>query len=141
MMWLLSYTLRPFRHGIYMRVLQQAYELLGIRFTGRAKYIHYDAFIDNIGSITLGKNIVISTKVIVLAHDYSCLLDTKKSSNDILSTVVIGDNCFIGAGAIILPGTIIGDNSIVGAGSVVKGIYPSSCVIAGNPAKVIKKLE
>ena len=54
--------------------------------------------------------------------------------------VTIGDNCFIGMNTVILKGTTIGNNTIIGAGSVVTGGYPSDCVLAGNPAKVICSL-
>lgn len=67
----ISFCLRPLRHGYYMRILEIAYKIQGIRFNGKAEYIHHDAYIDNVGQITFGENIVISTKVIVLAHDYS----------------------------------------------------------------------
>ena len=50
----------------------------------------------------------------------------------------IGSNCFLGAGAIILPGVTIGDHCVIAAGSVVTGDVPSRSVVAGNPAKVLK---
>lgn len=50
----------------------------------------------------------------------------------------IGRNCFIGTNAIILPGITIGDNCVIGAGSVVTKDLPPRCVVAGNPAKVIR---
>ena len=53
----------------------------------------------------------------------------------------IGKNCFIGCNSIILKGTVIGDGCVVGAGAVVCGKFGENCVIAGNPAKVIKRLE
>ena len=53
----------------------------------------------------------------------------------------IGKNCFIGCNSIILKGTVLGDGCVVGAGSVVHGTFPDNCVIAGNPAHVIRKLE
>ena len=52
-------------------------------------------------------------------------------------SVCIGQNSFIGAGAILLPGTIIGKSCIIGAGSVVKGNVPDYAIVVGNPAKVI----
>lgn len=55
--------------------------------------------------------------------------------------VVIGENVFIGCNCIILKGTVIGDNTTVGAGSVVGGKIPADCVVAGNPAKIVKKLS
>lgn len=56
-------------------------------------------------------------------------------------SVVIGKNCFIGCNSIILKGTVLGDGCVVGAGAVVSGKFESYSVIAGNPARVIKKLD
>lgn len=53
----------------------------------------------------------------------------------------IGKNCFIGCNSIILKGTVLGDGCVVGAGAVVAGKFDSNSVIAGNPARVIKKLK
>ena len=50
----------------------------------------------------------------------------------------IGNQCIIGYASIILPGVRLGDNVIVGAGSVVSREVPSNCIVAGNPAKIIK---
>ena len=54
-------------------------------------------------------------------------------------TVKICENVWIGESAIILPGVEIGKNSIIGAGSVVTKNVPENCIVAGNPAKIIKK--
>ncbi len=55
--------------------------------------------------------------------------------------IEIGDDCFIGMNSVILKGTKLGNNVIVGAGSVVHGSFPDNCIIAGNPAKIIKMLD
>ena len=55
--------------------------------------------------------------------------------------IILGNNVFVGAKAIFLPGVTIGDNVVIGAGSVVTKSFPSNVVIAGNPAKVICTLE
>lgn len=54
--------------------------------------------------------------------------------------VLIGKNCFIGCNTLILKGTELGDGCVVGAGAVVSGKYEAGSVIAGNPAKVIRRL-
>lgn len=53
----------------------------------------------------------------------------------------IGKNCWIGAGAIILPGITIGDNVVVGAGSIVTKDLPSDVVAVGNPCKVLRPIN
>ena len=58
-----------------------------------------------------------------------------------LSTVIIGENCWIGEKAIILPGVTIGDNAVIGAGSVVTRDIPANTIAVGNPARVIKSFN
>ena len=58
-----------------------------------------------------------------------------------IARVVIGDRVFVGAGAIILPGTRVGDDSIIGAGAVVRGDIPAGSMVVGNPAKVVSDVK
>ncbi len=55
--------------------------------------------------------------------------------------VTIGKNCWIGAGALIMPGVTIGDNTVIGAGSVVTKDIPSDVVAVGNPCKVLRPIS
>lgn len=55
--------------------------------------------------------------------------------------IFIGDNVWVGSGAIICPGVSIGNNSVIGAGSVVTKDIPENCIAVGNPCKVIKNIE
>ena len=80
--------------------------------------------------IHIGENTHITGGVVVLAHD-AC----RKYKGD----TIIGNNCFIGIYSIIMPGVTIGDEVIVGAGSVVTKNVPSNCIVAGNPARIIKE--
>ena len=88
--------------------------------------------------IHIGKNCIFAPQSIVLTHDASYFLFTGEYR---VAQVSIGDNCFIGYGAIIMPGTKVGDNVVVGAGSVVNKDVPSDSVVAGTPAKVIASLS
>jgi acetyltransferase-like isoleucine patch superfamily enzyme len=85
--------------------------------------------------IQIGENTLISSGVTILSHDHC-----KRINNQpLLVDTVIGKNCFIAVGAMILPGVCIGDQVIVGAGSVVTKNVESNTIVAGNPAKVIKR--
>ena len=69
--------------------------------------------------------------------------ETNGGNSELVSgkDITIGKNCFIGCNSIILKGTVLGDGCVVGAGAVVAGKFRDNCVIAGNPAKVIRELE
>ncbi len=84
--------------------------------------------------ISIGNNVTMSINVTVLAHDAST---EKLIGYTKIGQVHIGDNVFIGAGSIILPGVSIGDNSIIAAGSVVTHSIDANSVIGGNPAHYI----
>lgn len=88
--------------------------------------------------ITIGNNVTFGPHVHILAHDASTKIPLDHTR---VANVRIGNNVFIGASSIVLPGVTIGDNVIVGAGSVVNRNIPSNTVAAGNPARVIKPLS
>lgn len=88
--------------------------------------------------ITIGNNVTIAPNVTVLSHDASSQVHLGYTR---LGIVIIGNNVFIGAKSIILPGITIGDNVVIGAGSVVTKNVPSNTVVAGCPAKIIENIE
>lgn len=108
-----------------------------------AAYIDPSASFDNYdySMITLGDNITVSREVLLLTHDFSItkglIAIHGKGIGRFQKEIIIGKNCFIGARAIILPGTTIGDNVIIGSGAVVKGVVPSDSIVIGNPGKVV----
>lgn len=93
-------------------------------------------------SIQIGKNCLIAANCQIFdnsGHDiYSKnRLEVSASAKEIM----IEDNVWIGAGAIILPGSIIKQGSVVAAGSVVRGVFEENSLIAGNPATLVKKIN
>lgn len=141
----IAFLSRLFRsRNVYMFFIEKAHVSQGVVFIGKPRYIQLDAFLDPLGGLSLGEGVVISTKVIVLTHDYSYTVALaaigKRPQTDvaIFKPVVIGQNVFIGAGAILLPGTEIGRNCIVGSGAVVKGVIPDNSIVVGNPCRVIR---
>lgn len=80
--------------------------------------------------IHIGEGTLVAFDAVILSHDYI------RSIHDVKT--VIGKNCLIGANSFIMPGITIGDHSIVGAMAVVTKDVPPNCMVAGNPARVVK---
>lgn len=99
---------------------------------------HACTFMDR-GGITLGDNVFIAPKVCLITENH-CVEPSRRRTL-VSKPIAIGNNVWIGAGAIVLPGVTIGDNSVVGAGSVVTKSLPANAVAAGNPAKIIRSIE
>lgn len=102
--------------------------------------------------IEIGDNTAIGGNTKILDNDFhpieaetrnKLLADKKGGDSDLIPSkpIKIGRNCFIGCNAIILKGTELGDGCVVGAGAVVSGKFEAGSVIAGNPARVIRKME
>lgn len=95
--------------------------------------------------IYIGDNCNFSFDVTLICHDGSNTVLEHLGKTEVgarkYGKIIIGNNVFIGARAIVLPNVRIGDNVIIGAGSVVTKSIPSNSVAAGVPAKVIKTLD
>lgn len=107
----------------------------GTRTPGLSKNCH----IDGRNGIKFGKNVWIGpdVKIISMNHDINNYHKYVKAKH-----IIIKDNCWVGAGAIILPEVELGQHTIVAAGAVVtKSFADGNQVLGGNPAKVIKKLS
>lgn len=88
--------------------------------------------------IEIGNNVTMAPRVHILCHDAS----TKQFLNYTkIGRVTIGDNVFIGAESVVLPGVTIGSNVIIGANSTVTHDIPANSVAVGSPARVICTLE
>ena len=94
--------------------------------------------------IVIGSNTNIGGNVKILDNDFHPVdpMERLADTKDAIGTlpVHIGENCFIGCNVLILKGSRIGNNCVVGAGAVVSGSFEDNCVIAGNPAKIIKRV-
>jgi acetyltransferase-like isoleucine patch superfamily enzyme len=96
-----------------------------------------------IGPVSIGNNVNLAQGITVTALNHNFEDVTRRIDEQGISTkpVVIGDDVWIGANAVILPGVTIGRHVVVAAGAVVTKDVPDYCVVAGVPAKVVKELE
>lgn len=100
--------------------------------------LSHGCYIQAIGKIYIGDYTQIAPNVGIISSNH--LLED--NSVHLTDQVRIGRYCWIGMGAVILPGVILGDYTIVGAGSIVTRSFPDGyCVIVGNPAREVKKLN
>lgn len=108
-------------------------------YIGEGSYINFNCnFVDD-GRITIGKAVMFGPAVTIATVGHPISPDMRGYMYT--APVVIGDNCWIGAGAVICPGVTIGENSVIGAGSVVTKDIPANTVAAGNPCQVIREID
>jgi acetyltransferase-like isoleucine patch superfamily enzyme len=107
---------------------------------GHGTGISARAYFSGQGGIEIGNDVIFGPEVKIFSenHNYADAELTIKAQGVTKKGVVIGNNCWIGAGAHILDGVIIGDGCVIAAGSVVNRSVPENSIAAGIPAKVIK---
>lgn len=91
------------------------------------------------GGITIGDDVFIAPKVNIVTLNH--MINPYERTTTVCKPVKIGNRVWIGIGATILAGVTVGDNSVVAAGAIVTKEVPPNSVVAGNPAKVIKKFN
>lgn len=131
-----NFALRLFIASLYRR-----YRVFWLKFKGYdvtwSSIIERSVRLDILypEGIHIGENTLVAGGAIILSHDHC-----KRVGNNqpYLVDTYIGKNCFIAVNAVVLPGVRIGDEVIVGAGAVVTKDVPSNCVVAGNPAIIIR---
>lgn len=113
-----------------IKKLQYTY-LLGMHIHPSAR-ISYGARLDktNPKGIHIGEESYVATGAIIFTHDFS---------RAIHRNTYIGNRCFIGSNAIIMCGIKIGNQCVIGSGAVVTKDVPSNCIVAGNPARIIRE--
>ena len=101
-------------------------------------FINFNCVFLDVTTIAIGPRTQIGPAVQIYAADHPRDADSRKRGLELGRPVAIGHDVWIGGGAIILPGVTIGDDAVVGAGAVVTRDVAVGCIVAGNPARVIR---
>lgn len=128
-----------FKREEYLPIDRFSSDIRGNVFVGVcSRFQRQGCYLQGRGKLFIGDYVGSASNVVIISGNHSVY---NQDDADLRETV-IGDYCWIASNVVILAGVVLGPRTIVGAGSVVTKSFPEGyCVIGGNPAKVIKKLE
>lgn len=107
---------------------------------GERVYFNVNCVVLDVAKVTIGNDVMFAPGVQLYTATHPIDKEQRKTL-EYAKEIKIGNDVWIGGGAIILPGITIGNNCVIGAGSVVTKDIPDNSMAVGNPAKVIKKLD
>jgi maltose O-acetyltransferase len=107
---------------------------------GARTFVNFGLVALDVAPIAIGDDCQIGPNVQLLTAYHPTEPEPRRAKLEAAAPIAIGDNVWLGGGAIVLPGVTIGDNAVIGAGAVVTKDVPADVVAVGNPARVIRPL-
>lgn len=107
---------------------------------GNSVYANFNFTVVDDGEVYIGDHVMIGPNVTIATAGHPIKADLREIGIQYNLPVHIGNNVWIGAGAVVLPGVTIGDNSVIGAGSIVTKDIPANVVAVGNPCRVLREI-
>ena len=104
-------------------------------------YMNFGCVVLDCSKVSIGRDVMFGPYVQVLTAYHPLDPQQRTSGPELAAPIRIGHRAWIGAGAILCPGITIGDDTVIGAGSVVVKDIPSRVVAAGNPARVLRRID
>jgi maltose O-acetyltransferase len=108
---------------------------------GARTFVNYNLTALDVAAITIGTDCQIGPNVQLLTPTHPIEPQPRRDRLEAARPITIGDNVWIGGGAIVCPGVTIGDNSVIGAGTVVTRDIPPNVLAVGNPARVLRTIQ
>ncbi len=108
---------------------------------GKNVYANFGLTMVDDTHIYVGDAVMFGPNVVVATAGHPILPELREKAYQYNFPVKIGRNCWIGAGAVIVPGVTIGENTVIGAGSVVTKDIPANVVAVGNPCRVLREID
>lgn len=106
---------------------------------GRDVFINKEAFFVDLGGITIEDQVLIGPRVSLITVNH--ILDAQKRRGLMVKSILIQKNAWLGANVTVLPGVTIGANAVVAAHSTVTKDVPANTIVAGTPARVIRRID
>ncbi|MFF8977510.1 sugar O-acetyltransferase [Streptomyces cellulosae] len=107
---------------------------------GARTFVNYHLTALDVAAITIGEDCQIGPNVQLLTPTHPMEPQPRRDKLEAARPITIGDNVWIGGGAIVCPGVTIGDNAVIGAGAVVTKDVPANVVAVGNPARPVRTI-
>ncbi len=128
-------------NAVRVRALRAAgYRIGDSVYIGEELHITDDLYSD-LCVLTIGNRVSIAQRVLIVLSSHPNRSRLREVVGELNGSVTIGDDAWIGAGAIILPNVTIGESAMVGAGSIVTKDVPPRTIVAGNPARVLRAID
>jgi maltose O-acetyltransferase len=107
---------------------------------GARTFVNFGLVALDAAPIDIGGDVQIGPNVQLLTPTHPIDPDLRRAKWEAAEPITVGDNVWLGGGAIVLPGVSIGENTVVGAGAVVTKDLPAGVVAVGNPCRIIRRL-
>ncbi len=128
-------------HGVHVHIEPRVWFDYGFNTTvGENFYCNHDCVFLDCNKIVFGDNVLIGPQCGFYAAAHPTDPAVRKSGLEFAKPITVGNNVWFGGGVKVLPGVTIGENCVIGAGAVVTHSIPADSIAVGNPAKVIKKV-
>jgi maltose O-acetyltransferase len=108
---------------------------------GKKVFFNFNCVVLDVMRVTIGDNVLFGPAVQIYAATHPVSARERRTLLELARPVTIGSDVWVGGGSILCPGITIGDRTVIGAGSVVTRDIPSDVVAAGNPCRVLRRLE
>ncbi len=107
---------------------------------GARTFVNFGLIALDVAKIVIGDDVQIGPNVQLLTPTHPIDAELRRAKWEAAKPITIGDNAWLGGGAIVLAGVLVGENSIVGAGATVTKDVPPNTAVMGNPARVFRSL-
>lgn len=108
---------------------------------GKQLFMNFNCCILDVMEVQIGDNCMFGPNVQIYTATHPLEAKARNSGRENAKPISIGNNVWIGGGAIVCPGVTIGNNVVIGAGAVVTKNIPDDVFVGGNPAKIIKEID